>query len=164
MTVATPHVEYSLKSLKWLLFCPKMTAKFVDMRSLLKDTYCSDAVVPPCCPSTHWLVLCLCCCAAGAQRIFCQSEIKQPWLYYYCCLHHLQRPCLMDALPWSAFGHFNDWKAFKMNVWDYVYQIWPWHIPGIQCTRSPVIFFFLNFRSTFVVVVVGYICFINYYE
>lgn len=48
MTVATPQVKYSLKSLKW----PKMTAKFVDMRSLLNDTYCSDAVVPPRCPST----------------------------------------------------------------------------------------------------------------
>ncbi len=144
MTLATPQEEYNLKSLKWILFFPKMTAKFVDMRGLLKDTYCSDAVVPPCCPSTHWPVLH--CCAAGAQSI-CRSEIIQPWLYCYCCLHHLQRPCLMDTLPSSACCHLNDWKAFKMILWDYVYQNWPWHVPWIQFSPA-IMFFFLNIRST----------------
>lgn len=73
--------------------------KSEDIRSLMKETYRSDAVVPPYCPP-HW-----CSAEARERREDILPERSRAHVYTalsllcYCVLHHLQPSCFMNVLP-----------------------------------------------------------------
>lgn len=90
--------------------------KFEDMRSLMKDTYRSDAVVPP-----HW-----CSAEARERRENLLPERSRAHVYTvfslwcYCVLHHLQHACLMDALPKVLLATLMIERPLRWMSWDHL--------------------------------------------